>query len=307
MLNVESIKPWSGLSTGEFHIDYLGVMTDPRFWKGITPSRAGRLRVSPPVLSEAYFEYAACIVAASLATGLFQALEIGAGWGVWSVRAAVVARHLGLPVRTTAIEMMPEQCAQIARHFMTNGLDPRCHAVIQAAVGESSGSGWVRTAAGADPGARLVQADWAMRNAVIPFGGIPFDISVPCRDGTQVMRVRTRRLKEIINPTSCLDFVHLRIGPNPQSLLSDPVLAAENVGLLVIPGIAKTDLISVQEAMAGTSYTKVCSLEHGQVLKGSRGEVTVQNALRIYAGGRVPPDRLIEMTDYFSRLSAPVV
>ena len=304
MLKVESIKPWSGFSTGEFHIDYLGVMTNPRFWKGVTPSRAGRLRVSPPVLSESYFEYAACIMAASLATGPFQALEIGAGWGVWSVRAAAVARHLGLPVRTTAIEMMPEQCAQIARHFMTNGLDPRCHAVIPAAVGESSGSGWVRAAAGTDPGARLVQTDWAMRNAVVPFGGIPFGIPVPCRDGTQVMRVRTRRLKELVSPTSFLDFVHLRVGPNPQSLLSDPVLAAENVGLLVIPGIAKTDLIPLQKAMASTSYTKVCGLEHGQVLKGTRGEVIVQNALHIYAGRHVPADRLEEMADHFGGLAA---
>ncbi|MDT8291790.1 hypothetical protein RQ846_18925 [Roseomonas mucosa] len=301
---VESVKPWSGMSTGQFHIDYLGVRTDPEFWKGLNPTRAGRLRVSPPALSDTYFEYAACIMAASAVMRPFRVLEIGAGWGVWSVRAAMVARHLGLPVRTTSVEMMPEQVRQIGRHFMTNGLDPICHRIIAAAVSHDGKDAWMRFNSAVDPGARLIADDWVTRNAVAPLSAMPFGMPLSCRDGTEVVRTQTRRLQDIVEPGTPLDFVHLRIGASPHKLLNDPALSPAHVGLLVLPGINAMDLPPVEQKMAGAGYVKVFGLEPGQLLHGSRGEVKINNALRVYAGERLPRYRVEEMTKHLAAVGA---
>ncbi len=303
MKAVESLKPWSGTATGAFHIDYLGVKTDPQFWKGLKPTRAGRVRVSPPALSDTYFEYAACIMAASAVMRPFQVLEIGAGWGVWSVRAALVARHLQLPVRSIAIEMMPEQRRNISRHFMANGLNPLCHEIVAAALAPERGIGWARASGPADPGARLMQEDWVMRNAVVPMAGLPLDMPLPCRDGTEVTRLRTQRLQDVVAPGTPLDFVHLRIGPGPQRLLADPVLDPAHVGVLVLPGIAAADVAPLEQKLEALGYDRLFGLDAGQVLRGARGEVKVNNALRIYAGERIPRYRAAEMAERLAAIA----
>jgi hypothetical protein len=303
MIGIEGVKPWSGHASGRFHIDCLGVKTDSRFYKNIQPARPGWRQVSAPGLSDLLFEYTACVMACSVADRPFRALEIGGGWGVWAVRAAIVARRLGVPVRSTVIEMLPEQCQQIGRHFMTNGLDPRAHPVIQAAVSGDGKDAWIRGTDPLDPGARLVHDDWARRNAVVPPDGMAYGMTVACRDGTQIIRTPTKRLEQLIKRGTRFDFVHLRIGPGPHNLLDDPVLAAEHIGLLVIPSINATDLPLVEEKMRATAYIQVAGLEDGQVLHGARGETKLKNALRIYAGAAISAAQIVEMAAKFAELA----
>jgi FkbM family methyltransferase len=70
----------------------------------------------------------------------FVSMELGAGWGPWSVGAALAARHLGImDIQLHAVEADPGHYAFLLRHFHENGLDPSAHRLIQAAVGAEAG------------------------------------------------------------------------------------------------------------------------------------------------------------------------
>ncbi|WP_147426002.1 FkbM family methyltransferase [Teichococcus wenyumeiae] len=74
------------------------------------------------------------------AKGRWVSMELGAGWGPWSVGAAAAARHLGIKdIKLYAVEADPGHFQFLLRHMQDNGLDPAAHRPIQAAVGPEAG------------------------------------------------------------------------------------------------------------------------------------------------------------------------
>jgi hypothetical protein len=305
MLSIEDFGSWSGMSTGRFHVDSLGVKTNPEFWNGIRPTKPGKITVAPPIMGSAYFEYAACAMAATVTEPMhaFRVLEIGAAWGVWSVRAAAIARRLGIPVHTTAIEALPTHCRNIAWHLMTNGLDPACHDIIQTVLAQEAGERWFRFHGDVDLGARIVLDEWVERNAAIPEIRLPDDMPIPCKDGSAVRKMPARSIADVVTPGSVFDLVHLRIGPGPGNVLDGAVFPARHMGVVVIPNIADADVAKVDERMSKLGYREVLSIAAGTTIPTARQPAVIDRALRIFTGHRVREAVAAEMA---ARLGAMV-
>lgn len=284
MRTLEDLKPWSGNSLGRYHIDFFGVKTDPGFWAGTQPTRPGPVRVSAPNISGVYFEYAACVMAASTAGRPFRVVELGAGWGQWCVRAAVVAYKLGVPVRTIAIEPLPANCERIRRHYLINGLDPLCHEIAQVAIDAAPGTELLRVPADSDYSGRLITREWAARHATMAPDSVPLGVAVRCRDGSTVTRVPVQTLSQTLGVDQPISMIHIRTGAAPHEYFSDPVLAAKNVGVVVVPTVPPAQAAQLDKRMKELGYDCLLSLEKGAQLRNNGISFTFSAAFRVYAG-----------------------
>lgn len=128
-----------------WHVEGLGVRTDASFmdmskWhvKVFTPC-------AEPAFDENYFEWIDLLSAVTEAKGKFVMAELGAGYAPWLVCAAVALRQInGPPCHLIAVEAEPTRFAWITRHFQNNGIDPKPHNFVRAAIAaeDAAESAW---------------------------------------------------------------------------------------------------------------------------------------------------------------------
>lgn len=135
-----SITPWRGISDGQFHIDFLGVKTDPKFWPDIKATPAGEVEGEMPRFGSQFHEWLATIGAARNGREKFIMAELGAGYGAWLVRAAAVIRQSSnIPMHLIGVEGHKGHHAWMLEHFRNNGLDPSQHTLLHGIVAAKSG------------------------------------------------------------------------------------------------------------------------------------------------------------------------
>jgi FkbM family methyltransferase len=131
-----AFEEFDGWSAAGFESSYFGAQF--RDWlftgqpKGSTERR--RVHVSYPPVAEEYFEWIALLGAVASAKDQFCMLELGAGWGRWSVYAAMLCRQRRLPFTLVAVEPEPSHFQWLQMVFQDNGIDPREHHLCEAAV-----------------------------------------------------------------------------------------------------------------------------------------------------------------------------
>jgi len=92
-----------------------------------------------PPINEEYFEWVDLLEAVESAQGQFVMVELGAGYGRWSVHGALAARAAGLEAHCVAVEAEPTHARWIRQHFIDNELLPSDHELLWAAIGPESG------------------------------------------------------------------------------------------------------------------------------------------------------------------------
>jgi FkbM family methyltransferase len=93
-----------------------------------------------PPIDEEYFEWLDLLEAVEHATdGAFVMVELGAGYGRWSVRGALAARAAGLEPHCVAVEAEPDHARWLRQHFHDNELQPDDHELLWAAVAPEGG------------------------------------------------------------------------------------------------------------------------------------------------------------------------
>jgi FkbM family methyltransferase len=120
-----------------FQPDFIGTMRHQEFIKDLPCSPVPTMVwENLPAFEEEYFEWIDLLESVVAARGSYTMLDLGAGYGRWSVRAAFAVRqyHGTLPVRLIAVEAEPTVFSWMSRHFRNNGIDPTQHTLIHAAV-----------------------------------------------------------------------------------------------------------------------------------------------------------------------------
>jgi FkbM family methyltransferase len=133
-------RPWSGHVPAEFDVDFLGTKNRTAFFTMLRPHPCDR-EESPnyPTHDEEYFEWIDLLEAVTLAKGRFTMLELGAGWGRWTVRGAAAARQVGLPYHLVAVEAEPTHFQWMVQNLQDNSVLMANCRLIQAAVTGSDG------------------------------------------------------------------------------------------------------------------------------------------------------------------------
>ncbi|PZW39437.1 hypothetical protein C8P66_12816 [Humitalea rosea] len=287
MMDIGEITPWSGYTNGRFHVDFLGVRTSAGFFPGLRPAKAGRLRTSLPGTSELLVEYAACLLAVSANRPGCVVLELGAAWGVWTARAAAMARQLRVPLRSVAVEPMPTLLDYMRRHYATNGLRGDCHRIMPVAVTPAGHHAWFKFASQSHLGAYTVSDDWAAFHTSSALAGLPEWLPVPTKDRSFVARVAASPIAEIAESEPAFDFIHIRLNGSPHRMIGDAGLRAARTGMVVCPGLNSADATALDGALAQAGFRSVFAIQPGASLNGPRGPVLLRSGIRIAVGDRV--------------------
>ena len=194
----QTFEPYPGFIT-----DFLGVRTRVEFHSGMSAPQGMVMGLPIPndnVHAETV-EWVGLLKSVITARDRFVCMELGAGWGPWIVGGAVAARQLGITdIHLTGVEADPGHFVFMQDHLRDNGLDPKMHNLIQAAVGVKSGRArWPKCADPAD--------DWGSRPTI---GAIPAADHLG-RVFADWINVEVRSFRELLSTKPVWDLVHIDV------------------------------------------------------------------------------------------------
>jgi FkbM family methyltransferase len=128
-------KPYEGQNRPGFEVDFVGVATDCKF---IDAAPQGRSDTSYPPFDEDYFEWIDVLESVLCSKDEYVMVELGAGFGRWSARAAYAAKQLNIYPRLIAVEPEPKHFSWLLQHFCNNALNPSEHDLLDAAISDTN-------------------------------------------------------------------------------------------------------------------------------------------------------------------------
>ena len=128
----------------EFLVDFLGIRTRVSFIAGMivgyeAPEQPRMVTAGAPAYDEEYFEWIDVLEAVEEARDEFVMVELGAGFGRWSMRAAAALRKAGCRFKCVAVEAEPVHFNWMRQHFIDNDINPDELDLTWAAVGAAPG------------------------------------------------------------------------------------------------------------------------------------------------------------------------
>lgn len=180
-----------------------------------------------PPLDEEIFEWTDIIEAIDEARGTFVMVELGAGFGRWTVRAArFAAQRPGLATRFLAVEAEPTHFAWLRQHLADNGVCTRDGDLVAAAIAGRAGTApfhigepesWYGQAIGGGHVGRGPLALYRRLKTAAAAAGIP-----PFRSRGQLVRLPAVTLAGVLRDIPRVDIIDLDI----QGAEADVLLAA---------------------------------------------------------------------------------
>lgn len=123
--------------------NFIGTRMRTRYVHGLEVMSGHCYNDIPSVVGDYHaeaIEYVGLLRALEAGSGPFVAVELGAGWGSWSISAGHMARRLGrTSIRLYAVEGASQKMPNVLQHFTDNGFPPEEHVIVNAAVGPIDG------------------------------------------------------------------------------------------------------------------------------------------------------------------------
>ncbi len=135
-------RPFRGEVPTDYGIDFLGTKTHRDFLAGMYTYPAGTmLETCYPTVNEEYLEWIDVLESVVTAREPYIMLDLGAGFGRWSVRAACALKQYNhqLPYTLIAVEAEPVVFGWMGRHFQDNEIDATKHRLMHAAISNAPG------------------------------------------------------------------------------------------------------------------------------------------------------------------------
>src|ERR1700687_341709 len=131
---------WAGRVPAGFDVDFLGTRYKTDYFT-IWPHQLQERYEAPqhPPFDEEYFEWIDLLEAVSYAKNRFVMLELGAGFGRWTARAAAAAQQRNVPDFLVAVEGEPTHFQWMTETLLLNGISPQDCRLIPAAVAAKDG------------------------------------------------------------------------------------------------------------------------------------------------------------------------
>jgi FkbM family methyltransferase len=135
----------------------------------------------------------------------YVAMELGAGFGPWSIAGGLAARRSGIAnLRLCAVEADPQHFRSLRQNFLDNGFDPDSHTLIEAAVGVAAGEArWPALAdSSGDWGARPIIGDGDQDRPARDHRGLTF---------ADTIAVKIVPVLDLIRREPSWDLVHIDV------------------------------------------------------------------------------------------------
>jgi FkbM family methyltransferase len=131
----DKVPSWNGTAPAGYKADFVGSLINPEYRHGV----ADKGKISPhwPVpLNDEVFEWIALLESVVEAKDTYTMVELGAGYGRWTARAACALRltHPTIRPQFIAIEAEPTHFKWLQEHLVANKLAPESYTLVQAPV-----------------------------------------------------------------------------------------------------------------------------------------------------------------------------
>jgi FkbM family methyltransferase len=137
-------RRWAGSVPAGFDVDFLGTRYRTSFftmWRS-QPHDRDEAPTYPP-FDEEYFEWIDLLEAVASAKNRFTMLELGAGFGRWTVRAAAAAKQRNVSYSLIAVEAEPTHFDWLRENLQDNNVDlANCRLILAAATGKDGKIGF---------------------------------------------------------------------------------------------------------------------------------------------------------------------
>jgi FkbM family methyltransferase len=194
----DAFEPWHGIPPDGLTSNFVGQFTDPKFFN--MPTRTDLRPIGPglPMANEAIFEWMALLHSVLGADQTFTMVELGAGFGRWLIAGVCAARRKRPELKPCliAVEAEPTHFAWLHEHFRANGVDPRDHTLIYAAVNATGESVYFTVGH---------PAEWYGQSIIDP--GQPFGDWPNAR----VVKINAVTIRNLLRPLDYVDLVDMDI------------------------------------------------------------------------------------------------
>ena len=210
-----------------FEVDFLGVKTRCEFLAGPAIT-AMPIHIFAP--HEDYFEWIDVLESIMAAKDQFTMMELGAGYGRWSVRAAAAVRQLRqLPFHLVAVEAEPRHYSWLQQHIFDNDIPFHACTLIQGVVSDHRDCllFYVESPAGANDesaswyGQSIVQEHEVVDES--PFGNAEGDEAIRLRSGWKAISVHSYLLTDILPKTERIDLMDIDIQGEELKVISSSI------------------------------------------------------------------------------------
>lgn len=170
-----------------------------------------------PAPGEDYLEWTDLLESVEAARKIFIMMELGAGYGRWSVRAAFLCKQFdNIPCKLVALEAEPIHFQWLQTHFQDNGIDPKEYDLIQAAVSDHDGGSWFNAEGNPDSwyGQKLFsnrEAAWQFKERLKKKVGAIYGAKRTSPEILQMIRVPTVSLKTLLKSLKRVDLLDIDV------------------------------------------------------------------------------------------------
>ena len=213
-----------------------------------------------PPFNEEYFEWIDLLESALQASDVFTFLELGAGFGRWSVRAACAARQLGKRYRLGLAEAAPKHIGEIQEVMTVNGVSRSDYTLFECAVAAKRGEGVfvVVWPTGNPPvwyGLALTTNSMSGAAVAGEHEGVPL---WRMSDGWGVIKIQQRPLSEIVGNYSRVDLADLDLqGMEAEAIEEALSTLTDRVHRLHIGTHSHEIEARLRDALSGAGWTCV--------------------------------------------------
>jgi len=225
-----NFQPFSGIVESGFQVDFIGAKSRCEFQAGATALPTTYIQTEYPAIDEEYFEWVDILESVASAKNTYTMLELGAGYGRWSVRAACAVRlYHSMPMRFVAVEAEPVHLRWLETHFRDNCLEPQDYVIVPGVVRDEPGE--VLFYVGMPPGGKDRPDEWygqaithsyeALQNTSLgAYEG--FDL-VTHKSGWKSIPVQSVALQGVVADLDRIDLIDLDVQGEELKILSSAI------------------------------------------------------------------------------------
>lgn len=269
---------------GIFHYDYLGIRTDPKFWRNMNIKPRGRHLVGYPMVGEQYFEW---VFVAQTAwecrkQDSFSMVELGAGYGPWLLRAYRGFRQFSeRPVRLIGVEGDVSHYQWMREHFANNGLDPEEHRLVHACVSDTEGITAFMDSENpdADYGSRGLREEGAQDAFAHEEPGKIFR----GQDGRQYRTIQSVTLDGLIQDLDRVDLVHMDIEGHEFIVVSHAIKALNEKAARLLIGTHSPEIEKdLRKLLHAEGWTSIYDFDQAESVETEWGPIRFRNGCQAW-------------------------
>ena len=280
-------------------MDFLGTTVRREFLQSWVTPTPGYAETDYPTASEDVFAWIDLLTAVVCAGQSFTMMELGAGYGLWSIRAAkAIQQRRRIPFKLVAVEAEPHHFSWLNVSFADNGLNPADHSLVEAAISDTPGKALFYIAS-PDLESSTPREWWGQSlikdyEVVAEVVGSP-DAERPVamlQSGWRSVEVARITLNELLRDHALVDFIHMDLQREELPAVRSSIEALDQKVKYLQIGTHSDEIeAGLREILSGHGWNCRADYAGNGIRQTSFGELPFQDGVQSWSNPRLCKDQ----------------